>query len=218
MNILIVYAHPAPDSFDCRMKDKAIEVLVGDGHQVQLSDLYAMGFKAESDAGDFTDPIEPAVCNFQSEQIHAAKNHTFSPDILQEQQKILWSECIIFQFPMWWYSAPAILKGWFDRVLTYGFAYGQGHSLVGRRAILVVTTGGAPRPFTPEKRLVINNMLDHIQRSILYFCGLDILPPYAIYGAANAASEQHDQYLLQYTQLLRALDQIPPIDYHRSGW
>ena len=218
MNILIVYAHPAPDSFDCRMKDKAVEVLTADDHLVQVSDLYAMKFKAESDCADFTDPVNAAVCNFQTEQINAAQRGTFSPDILQEQQKILWSECIIFQFPMWWYSVPAILKGWFDRVLTYGFAYGQGRSLVGRRAILVLTTGGVPRPFTPEKRLVINNMLDHVQRSILYFCGLDILPPYAIYGAANAAPEQRDQALLQYTQLLRALEQIPPIDYNRTGW
>ena len=218
MNVLIVYAHPAPESFHRILKDRAVEVLVEEGHLVQLSDLYAINFKAASDIADFTNPVNPAVCNFQVEQLHAAKNSAFSSDIVREQQKVLWADFIIFQFPMWWYSVPAILKGWFDRVLTLGLAYGQGHSLAGRRAILVLTTGGPPRPFTPDKRVVIHNMMDHIQRGILYFCGLDILPPFAIYGAPNVTAEQREQYLLQYTQLLRALEQIPPIDYTRTAW
>lgn len=215
MNVLIIYAHPAPGSFDAALRDKAVEVLLDEGHLVQVSDLYAMRFKAEADAGDFLDPVDASVFNLQAEQIHAARDRSFAPDILQEHQKILWADMLIFQFPLWWYSVPAVMKGWFDRVLTFGFAYGQGRSLVGRTAILVLTTGGAPRPFTPEKRLVINTMLDHIQHGILHFCGLDILPPFAIYGAANATPEQREQFLLQYTQLLRALETIPPTDFDR---
>jgi NAD(P)H dehydrogenase (quinone) len=218
MNTLIVYAHPGPKSFNRILKDKAVEVLAGEGHLVQVSDLYAMGFKAQSDITDFVAPLHPETCNFQLEQLNAANHSTYATDVLQEQYKVTWADTLIFQFPLWWYSAPAIMKGWFDRVLTYGFAYGQGSNLAGRRAMLVVTTGGTPRPFTPEKRIIINNMLDHIQRSILYFCGLDILPPFAVYGGDNTTPDQREQYLLQYRQLLRSIDNISPTDYSRKGW
>ena len=101
-------------------------------------------------------------------------------------------------------------------MLTYGFAYGQGRSLIGRKAMLVLTTGGPAHDFTPEKRITVNAMLDHVQRSILHFCGLKILPPFAVYGATNATTEQHEQVLLQYTQMLRSIDLISAIDYSNN--
>ena len=71
MNVLIVYAHPGPKSFNRILKDKAVEVLSGEGHLVQVSDLYAMGFKADSDSTDFIAPIHAETCNFQLEQLNA---------------------------------------------------------------------------------------------------------------------------------------------------
>ena len=216
MNILIVFAHPEQKSFDGQMKEKAVSVFTGDGHVVQISDLYSMRFKPTADSGDFIDPANAAFFDLHAEQIRASQLHTFTPDILQEQRKIMWADMIILQFPLWWYSVPAILKGWFDRVLAYGFAYGQGRSLAGRKVMLVLTTGGQPRDFTQEKRIAVNAMLDHIQRGILHFCGFEVLPPFAVYGAASATTEQHEQVLLQYTQLLRSIDLISAIDYGRS--
>lgn len=80
---------------------------------------------------------------------------TQSADIAGEQEKLLWADTVIFQFPLWWFSLPAIMKGWIDRVYAYGFAYGVGeHSdthwgdrygegtFAGKRAMLVVTAGG----------------------------------------------------------------------------
>jgi NAD(P)H dehydrogenase (quinone) len=213
MNIFIVYAHPEPKSFDGAMLDKALQVLTQAGHQVVVSDLYDMRFKATVDADDFTDPVDEMYFDLQAEQKHASETGTFSPDIIAEQRKLAWCDLLLLQFPLWWYGVPAIVKGWIDRVLAYGFAYGQGYNLSGRRAILVTTTGGPVRTFTSEKQRTISDMLDTIQRGTLYFCGMDVLPPYAIYGAAHADSDQRNQMLGQYTQLLRSLDQIPPIDY-----
>lgn len=213
MNVLIVYAHPDPKSFDGQMRDRALQVLKQAGHAVQLSDLYEMRFKAIADRGDFTNPLDSKCFDLHAEQLHAAQSGGFTPDIVQEQQKILWADMIILQFPLWWYSLPAMLKGWVDRVLAYGFAYGQGRSLSERRAMLVVTTGGPTRPFTPEKRTAISELLDHVQRGTLHFCGLDVLPPFAVYGAANATPEQAEQFILQYTQVLLSLEQIEPIHY-----
>jgi NAD(P)H dehydrogenase (quinone) len=51
---------------------------------------------------------------------------TQSADIAAEQEKLLWADTVIFQFPLWWFSMPAIMKGWIDRVYAWGFAYGVG--------------------------------------------------------------------------------------------
>lgn len=213
MNVLIIYAHPEPRSFDGEMMSRAVTVLTREGHAVQISDLYAMRFKSIVDLGDFTDPLDEQFFNLQKEQLHAAKRGTFTPDIIAEQKKVLWADVIIFQFPLWWYSVPAILKGWFDRVFAYGFAYGGGRSLSGRKAMLVMTTGGPTRVFTPQLRQTISDMLAHIQRDTLHFCGLDVLPPFAVYGAANASANQREQYLLQYARLLASLDRLATIKF-----
>jgi NAD(P)H dehydrogenase (quinone) len=211
MNILIVYAHPEPKSFDGIMKDRAIAVLTQQGHAVQLSDLYKMRFKAVVSPDDFTDPVDERFFELRTEQSNASQYGTFTPDIITEQSKVLWAEMILFQFPLWWYAPPAILKGWFDRVLAYGFAYGQGRNLAGRRAMLVMTTGGPPRPYTPQMRDALCEILAPVQRDMLHFCGIDVLPPYAVYGAGNTSARQREELVLQYTRILRAIDQIRPL-------
>lgn len=213
MNVLIVYAHPDPKSFDHAMLQKALEVLKREGHAVEVTDLYALRFKAVADADDFTDPLDPLNLDMMAEQRHAAQTHTYSADILHEQRKLLWADTLILQFPLWWYGVPAIMKGWIDRVLTFGFAYGAERNMAGRRAMLVMTTGGLPASFTSDKQRTLSDMLDYLQRGTLHFCGFDVLPPFAVYGAANADADQREQFLLQYTQLLRSLAYIPPIVY-----
>jgi len=215
MNVFIVYAHPEPKSFDGVMFNHAVSVLTGMGHAVQLSDLYRMRFRPTVTTNDFTEPSDALIFDLQREQAHAARSRGYAPDILAEQQKLLWCDTLIFQFPLWWYSVPAIMKGWIDRVLAYGFAYGQGQSLIGRRAMCVLTTGGAPHPYTPEKREAISRLLDHLLRGTLHFCGMDVLPPFAVYGAVNTTEQQRDQFLIQYTQILRTLETITPIDFSR---
>lgn len=212
MNVLIVYAHPEPRSFDAQMKDEAVKVLTDMGYAVQVSDLYAMEFYPIASRDDFIEHAHD-VFDLRSEQAHAARHGTFAPDILAEQQKLLWADVVILQFPLWWYSVPAILKGWFDRVLAYGFAYGQGRSLVGRRAMLVTTTGGPTRIYTPEMRDALIALFEPIQRHTLHFCGFEVLPPFAVYGAADATAEQRREYLAEYREILRALNRIVPLRF-----
>lgn len=214
MRVLIVYAHPDPKSFDHDLLEISVMTLKQEGHDVEVSDLYALRFKSEVDANDYTDPLDPLNLDILAEQKHASETHTYSSDILMEQRKLLWCELLILQFPLWWYSAPAIMKGWIDRVLTYGFAYGQGNNLRGRRAMLVMTTGGQHQPFTSDKQRVLINMLDHLQYGTLDFCGFSVLPPFAVYGASNASNDERDQVISQYIQLLRGLPYIQPIPYN----
>src|ERR1700730_8633409 len=115
MNVLIVYAHPEPRSLNGAIRDFSVERLRRAGHDVQLSDLYAMRWKATFDAADFPDrdanePLDP-----EGASKHAYETGTQTPDIAAEQDKLRQADVLILQFPMWWYTMPAILKGWVDR-------------------------------------------------------------------------------------------------------
>jgi NAD(P)H dehydrogenase (quinone) len=94
---------------------------------------------------------------------------------------------VIFQFPLWWHAQPAILKGWFDRVLVYGGLYSgsrrynRGH-FRGKKAMLSVTTGSPEQAFMPFGRA--GNMVEWLwpTHSSLYYVGFDVLPPQVSYG------------------------------------
>jgi NAD(P)H dehydrogenase (quinone) len=158
MNILIVYAHPEPLSLNGSLKNFMIRRLEDAGHKVQVSDLYAMNWKAAIDAADSLDAPGEGRFNITRASRQAFETGRQSEDIAREQKKLLWADTVILQFPLWWFSMPAILKGWVERVYAYGFAYGVGeHSesrwgdrygegtLAGKRAMLVVTAGDGSR-------------------------------------------------------------------------
>ncbi|WP_423194142.1 NAD(P)H-dependent oxidoreductase [Cupriavidus sp. H18C2] len=200
MNVLIVYAHPEPTSLNGSLRDFAVQRLQDAGHRVQVSDLYAMQWKAPLDAGDALArrpgdaPFHPSL-----DSQFAFANGLQSPDIAAEQEKLRWADAVILQFPLWWFSMPAILKGWVERVYAYGFAYGVGeHSdarwgdrygegnLAGKRAMLVVTTGGWASHYSARG---INGPMDDIlfpiHHGILYYPGFDVVPPFVVYRAGK---------------------------------
>src|SRR4030067_2494529 len=121
MEVLIVYAHHEPKSFNGAMKELAISVLKKQRHEVKVSDLYAMKFKAIADKDDFIKLSNPDYLQYVLELKNASEKNLFTEDIKEGQDKLRWADFIIFQYPLWWFSVPAILKGWFDRVLANGF-------------------------------------------------------------------------------------------------
>jgi NAD(P)H dehydrogenase (quinone) len=143
MNVLIVYAHPNPRSFNAAMREAAVDTLTEAGHAVQVSDLYAMHFKATLDEHDFKERQNPNFFDPTNEQYHAAMRGSFADDIAKEIEKVDWANLVIFQFPLWWQSFPAILKGWCDRVLANGIAVNfatYDPLLSGKKALLAFTT------------------------------------------------------------------------------
>ena len=115
MNTLIVYAHPEPKSFNGAMKDLAVETLRGRGDNVEVTDLYAMKFKAVVGADDFQGKrADPDFLSVATEQTRAYQTGTLASDIVAEQKKVERADLIILQFPIWWFGMPAILKGWAD--------------------------------------------------------------------------------------------------------
>src|SRR5262245_26959016 len=116
MKVLIVLAHPEPCSFNAELARVAGEVMRGQGHDVDVSDLYAMRFAADEHGRHFAQRKDPSRFDAQTEQRYSTEREALPADVRREIEKVLWAELVIFQFPLWWFGMPAILKGWMDRV------------------------------------------------------------------------------------------------------
>jgi len=132
VRILVVFAHPKRDSFTGRILDSFVAGLEQAGHVAEVADLYSEGFQpllVPEDYAQWEDRPMPA-------------------DVLREQARVERSEGIALVFPVWWWSMPAILKGWFDRVFCAGWAYSEeydpeGSLLPGRKFVLLCPAGSS---------------------------------------------------------------------------
>ncbi|NLP52503.1 NAD(P)H-dependent oxidoreductase [Bacillus sp. RO1] len=218
MNILIVYAHPEPTSLNGSLKDFACNQLETQGHDVRVSDLYAMSFKAVADGNDFSVRKNPNQLNYLMEQMNASKEKSFSPDILLEQEKLEWADLIIFQYPIWWTETPAILKGWFDRVFAFGFAYGPGAydkgNLSGKKALLSVTHGAPNLNNYGEFGLKgkLEERLFNIQHEKLFFSGIEVLEPFIF--PSSASLDVRNAYFEKYKSRLLTIFEESTIPFH----
>lgn len=113
MQVFIVYCHPSEDSFTRHVRDEFIRGLEAGGHGFEISDLYKMNFKT-----DMTESEYLREANYND-------GLALADDVIAEQEKINRSDTVVFIYPVFWTEAPAKLVGWFDRVWTYGFAYGD---------------------------------------------------------------------------------------------
>ena len=155
MHALFVYAHPEPTSFTAALKDTGAAALREAGHTVQVSDLYAENFNPVAGRHDFSSVADMARFHYQTEQGHAHKHEAFAPDLVREQQRFMKADLIVWLFPIWWGGMPAIMKGWFDRVLAFGFAYADGRRFDSgffpdKRGLLCLSTGGTQQRFSDE--------------------------------------------------------------------
>ena len=219
MNVFIVHAHPEPQSFTTAMKDLAVQELTNAGHQVEVSDLYAMNFNPVASAADFGSRKNPDYLVYALEQRINYENQTIAPDIAAEIEKLVAADLVIFSFPLYWFSVPAILKGWIDRVLVSGLTYGgkrfydQG-GLKGKKALLSFTLGGRDHMFGPDAiHGEIETMLRPVLRGTLYYVGMDVLPPFIGYHVPYISPEARQQILEDYKQYLQNLDQLQPLEF-----
>ncbi|MGB1322644.1 MAG: NAD(P)H-dependent oxidoreductase [Vibrio gallaecicus] len=148
-----------------------------------------------------------------------AEYPTFNINIDREQKRLLDHDVIIFQFPLYWYSTPAILKEWQDLVLEYGFAYGtDGHSLEGKTIFCSITAGGKEDAYQTDgyNHFTIRELLHPIEQTAS-LCGMNYLAPFALFGARTALEENRiSEHINNYKTLLTALveDQV---DYKEAG-
>ena len=182
MNVLIVYAHPNPLSFNQSILQVVDNTFKNRGASVRIKDLYAERF----------DPL------LDSTQLTLQNAGKLPHAIKREQEQILWADTIAVIYPLWWFDRPAILKGWFDRVFTNGFAFSHNGArvrglLTAKRALVIVTTGGTKEDF--------GNHAGQLTRSTtegtLAFCGITDIVDRIFYAVPLVSDSARKQMLAE---------------------
>jgi NAD(P)H dehydrogenase (quinone) len=220
VNVLTVFAHPERASFVGALLDTARRQLGAAGHTVIVSDLYADGFEAAAGAADFTSRANPAYLNIGAEQAHAAQHGSFAPLLQREMDRVAAADLVIFLFPMWWFSVPAILKGWIDRVFAYGVAYDFERTwnrgvYRGKRAMLAFTTGAPAAVFEPDGRSGdLERVLWPLHGGVLALCGFDVLLPFTAWAVPWIGDDGRARALADWKHRLAGLANEEPLFFH----
>jgi glutathione-regulated potassium-efflux system ancillary protein KefF len=120
----------------------------------------------------------------------------FDIDVIAEQKALANAQLIVWMHPLYWYSVPALLKHWFDKVLAYGFAYGDGGAaLRGKHCLWVPTTGGDEQTYTPTGMhahpfATFAPVIEQTAR----FCGMHWEPPHVVHGAYSIDERALDEH------------------------
>ncbi|WP_396588617.1 NAD(P)H-dependent oxidoreductase [Bermanella sp. R86510] len=132
----------------------------------------------------------------------------FRIDIDKEQHRLREHDVIVFMFPMYWYSTPAILKEWQDLVLEYGFAYGKnGNALQGKRFFCSFTTGGAEKAYQDAgyNHYTVNQLLQPLEQTA-FLSKMQYLPPFVLFSARTAREDNRlTSHISQWRRILQAL-------------
>lgn len=143
------------------------------GHEIRVRDLYAMGFDPVLKVSDF----------------EALSKGTAAPDVKEEQDHIRWADVLTVVSPVWWFSLPSILKGYIDRVFSYGFAYAVNENgltglLAGKKVFIFNTTGGPEQGYIPTG--MKNSMKQTIEYGIFEFSGMEMIGHKFLFGVPTA--------------------------------
>jgi NAD(P)H dehydrogenase (quinone) len=155
VKVLVVFDHPRRQSYCGAVLDSFLAGLAEAGHEAEVADLYREGFDPrmpEADEPDWNDP-----------------DKRYSDRVLAEQSRIARNEALAFVFPVWWWSFPAMLKGWIDRVWNNGWAYGA-RKLGHRRALLIGTASGSAADY--RRRGYDQAMTTQLLVGIMNYCGI----------------------------------------------
>lgn len=131
----------------------------------------------------------------------------FSIDVPAEQEALSRADLIVWQHPMHWYSTPPLMKLWMDKVLSHGWAYGEGGTaLQGKSLLWAVTTGGSLHHFEIGEFPGFQVLSQPFQATAAY-CGLRWLEPFAMHSAficddetLMAQSRRYKNYLAEWQE------------------
>ncbi|MDW7693021.1 NAD(P)H-dependent oxidoreductase [Flammeovirgaceae bacterium SG7u.111] len=176
MKHLIIYAHPNEHSLNGHLKKIVLDQLIQQRHEIKVRDLYQLNFN----------PV------LSLEDIAGQRKGEVYEDVKTEQNCITWADSITFIYPIWWTGLPAIMKGYIDRVFSYGFAYRydqgiQKGLLSGKQAIIINTYGKSQREYHDlgmDKALELAS-----DKGIYTYCGLEIRQ-HLFFGQADRADTE----------------------------
>ena len=181
-NVLLTLAHPNPDSLNGATAKSIQRALEEKGHSVKLNDLYRTDFDPKLGFKDF-------------EQWGKGEVPT---DVKAMQEDIAWADGLVFVYPNWWNSRPALLKGYIDRVYTKGFAWDFGaNGLEGKlkgKQTLVAVTSGTPKELYQGLGIPTEHLQNHMELGTLKFCGIEevkFVETYAILSGDESLPKTH---------------------------
>lgn len=201
---LIVHAHPEPGSFSTAQAAAAAAHLRSRGVAVDTIDLYAHGWDPTLSRTQFASGsgyFKPQV-----EQMRQVSGGVVSEPVGSHLELLQGADLLILSFPLWWFSMPAILKGWVDRVFVMGALFGGEHGILrngamrGKKAMVLLTTGGDESAFRPGAADGFGDLdafLFHVHRGMFEFVGYDVVPPFVTYGPARLDAEARADALAQ---------------------
>jgi NAD(P)H dehydrogenase (quinone) len=179
MKTLIIVAHPNPQSFNKNgILKTVVEELTTKKHEIVVRDLYEINFNPLLSGSDFAE--------FQQGKTPA--------DIKTEQDHILWADNIVMIYPVWWIGRPAIMQGYFDRVLAFNFAFtvdqNGARGLLKNQKALVINTAGSP-DFVYDAWPDSKNLISRpIAEGVLGYCGIADVKQKTFFGVAISTDEQ----------------------------
>lgn len=133
----------------------------------------------------------------------------FDIDVQAEQSALSAHDVIVWQHPMYWYSVPALLKHWFDKVLARGWAYGDGgNALRGKRCLWAVTTGGDAAAFSAEgmHAFPFSAFMPHVEQTAR-FCGMEWLEPVVLHASHRVSAHELHEFANGYRLRIQSLDE-----------
>ena len=192
MKILLYLSHPERKSFNGQAADRMVTHFKSKGHEVKFVDLYGIKFNPVGGREDFKSLQNDEKFDYQHEQRHAAEQHLYADDVQKEMDNLKWCDLAVFQFPLYWFSVPAMVKGYFDRILAYHWAYGGGKSLDGRKIFLSTTTGGSEKMYSKDGYwgLTIDEFLMSFNIATAKLIKMECLPTFVAYGVNFAKNEE----------------------------
>lgn len=178
MKVLTIVTHPRQDSLTFTVANRMMAGLQDAGHEVDVLDLYRSDF----------DPVLKEV----DEPDWGADQQQFSERVHQEMDRLKQYDGLAFVFPLWWWSMPALLKGYIDRVWNYSFAYGPGK--LPHQHVLWLSLAGAPvERFTKRK---YDQMITHyFNVALADYCGIGTSRFELLYETIKEKPEYMDQWL-----------------------
>ena len=176
MKFLIIDSHPYDQSFNRQLTQKIRETLQG-RHEAEILNLVEDGFNPVMEAADLK---------------LFSQGQAADPKVTEYQKKIQEADVLVFSFPIWWSTMPAILKGFLDKVLLYGYAYTYGESgmlegLLNKQAV-VITTMETPNSIFDE--MMNNPVKSQFINATLGSCGVNTMRHYQI-DLINSGTSQH---------------------------
>lgn len=201
MRVLIVNAYPEAKSFGGALRDALARTLAHQGHSVLHSDLYDLKFQAVDYPDDYSPRLDPIYFNMEAEQRNAYICATLPAQVKAEQDKIIAADAVVLLGPVYWASAPAILKGWFERVFTPVFAYDAKQKfdngpMKGKKAMFVTSSGGLMGGADQnEAQRIAARIFEPLCGSPLKYCGFDVLPTRAVIAPSKLQAAEKDRLI-----------------------